>query len=93
LINQAGNLLESDETETLPHRPDAFFALYFPDREGEEKTQYFFYEADRKNTSIKKFNKKLRAHFHYIVKQKRHVADYGVKRIRAVLIETVNRRR
>jgi hypothetical protein len=73
----------------LPHRPDAFFALYFPDREGEEKTQHFFYEADRKNTSIRKFNKKLRAHFHYIVKQKRHVADYGVKRIRAVLVESI----
>ncbi len=87
--NQAGNLIESEETETLPHRPDAFFALYFPDREGEEKTQHFFYEADRKNTSIKKFNKKLRAHFHYIVKQKRHVADYGVKRIRAVLVESI----
>jgi len=87
--NQAGNLVESDETETLPHRPDAFFALYFPDRQGEEKTQHFFYEADRKNTSIRKFNKKLRAHFHYIVKQKRHVADYGVKRIRAVLIESI----
>ena len=87
--NQAGNLVESDETETLPHRPDAFFALYFPDREGEDRAQYFFYEADRKNTSIKKFNKKLRAHFHYVVKQKKHVADYGVKRIRAVLVESI----
>jgi hypothetical protein len=84
----SGNFSESNETETLPHRPDAFFALYFGDREGEEKTQYFFYEADRKNTSIKKFNKKLRAHFHYVVKQKKHIEDYGVKRIRAVLIES-----
>ncbi len=87
--DQAGKLIELEETEKLPHRPDAFFALYFPNREGEEKTQHFFYEADRKNTSIKKFNKKLRAHFHYIVKQKRHVADYGVKRIRAVLVESI----
>ena len=87
--DKEGSLFEAGETETLPHRPDAFFALYFPDREGEEKTQHFFYEADRKNTSIKKFNKKLRAHFHYIVKQKRHVADYGVKRIRAVLTESI----
>jgi hypothetical protein len=84
-----GNMREAEETETLPHRPDAFFALYFPDRAGEEKTQYFLYEADRKNTSIKKFNKKLRAHFHYVVKQKKHVADYGVKRIRAVLVESI----
>ncbi len=89
LYDQAGNLLESEETETLPHRPDAFFALHFPDREGEEKAQYFFYEADRKNTSIKKFNKKLRAHFHYIVKQKKHARDYNIKRIRAVLVESI----
>jgi hypothetical protein len=87
--DETNKLVELEETESLPHRPDAFFALYFPDREGEEKAQYFFYEADRKNTSIKKFNKKLRAHFHYIVKQKKHVTDYGVKRIRAVLIESI----
>lgn len=84
-----GNMKEIDDTETLPHRPDAFFALYFADREGEEQTQYYFYEADRKTTSIKKMQKKLRAHFHYVVKQKKHAADYGVKRIRAVLVESI----
>jgi len=87
--DKEGSLREASDMETLPHRPDAFFALFFPDREGREKTQYFFYEADRKNTSIRKFNKKLRAHFHYIVKQKKHVADYGIGRIRAVLIESI----
>jgi hypothetical protein len=80
---------ETDEMEILPHRPDAFFGLEFADRAGAEREQYFFYEADRKTTSVKKFNRKLRAHFHYIVKQKKHVADYGVKRIRAVLIESI----
>jgi len=85
-----GALSEADETESLPHRPDAFFALYFPDREGDEQTQYFFYEADRKTTSIKKMQKKLRAHFHYIVKLKKHAEDYGVKRIRAVLVESMD---
>lgn len=88
-FDKDGNLREMEETESLPHRPDAFFALYLPDREGEDKTQYFLYEADRKTTSIKKFNRKLRAHFHYIVKQRKHVTDYGVKRIRAVLIESI----
>jgi hypothetical protein len=33
--------------------------------------------------------KKLRAHFHYIVKQKKHAAEYGVNRIRAVLVESI----
>jgi hypothetical protein len=88
-FDKDGNMRELEETETLPHRPDAFFALYFPDREGEDKAQYFFYEADRKTASIKKFNKKLRAHFHYVVKQKKHVEEYGVKRIRAILIESI----
>jgi hypothetical protein len=48
-----------------------------------------FYEAGRKTTSTHRHNKKLRAHFHYIVKQRRHEEHYGVKRIRAVLIETM----
>lgn len=88
-FDKSGKLAQSTETEKLPHRPDAFFALYFPERGAEEKTQYFFYEADRKNTSIKKFNKKLRAHFHYLVKQKLHGEHYGIKRIRAVLVESI----
>jgi hypothetical protein len=88
--DQDKRLIESDENEILPHRPDAFFALYFPDREGDDKSQYFFYEADRRTTSIRKMQNKLRAHFQYVVRQKKHVEDYGVKRIRAVLVESIN---
>lgn len=82
--------IETDATETLPHRPDAFFTLRFPKEAGEGEYVHFFYEADRKHTSTKKHNRKLRAHFHYIVKQRRHEEAYGVKRIRAVLIETTD---
>lgn len=89
-VNSVGTLTETDELETLPHRPDAFFALEFPNRDPNHRTQYFFYEADRKTTSIKKMQKKLRAHFHYVVKQKKHVEDYGVKRIKAVLVESID---
>jgi hypothetical protein len=81
---------ESDKTETLPHRPDAFFSLRFPHKDGDQELAHYFYEADRKHTSTKKHNRKLRAHFHYIVKQRRHEEHYGVKRIRAVLIETTD---
>jgi hypothetical protein len=84
-----GNVRETEETEKIPHRPDAFFALHFSEREGDDKTQYFFYEADRKTTSLKKMQRKLRGHFHYIVKQKKHVQEYGVPRIRAVLVESI----
>lgn len=88
-VNSVGTLTETDELETLPHRPDAFFALQFSDRTGADNTQYFFYEADRKTAAIKKIQKKLRAHFHYVVKQKKHIEDYGVRRIKAVLVESI----
>lgn len=90
--NHKGTLTDTDDMERLPHRPDAFFGLQFHDRDGDEQTQFFFYEADRKSTSIKKMQKKLRAHFHYVVKQKRHIEDYGLKRIRAVLVESIEDR-
>jgi hypothetical protein len=80
---------ELEETERLPHRPDAFFTLRFTDRPEDQQEASYFYEADRKRTSTKKHNKKLRAHFHYVVKQRKHLEHYGVSRIRAVLIETI----
>lgn len=79
---------ELDETEYLPHRPDAFFTLSFPNSDREDL--HFFYEADRHRTDTTKFNKKLRAHFHFVVKQKRHQEFYDIQRIRAVLTETVD---
>lgn len=88
--DQTGRLLESEEYETLPHRPDAFFALHFPDRPDKDKTYYYFYEADRQTASMKKMQKKLRAHFHYVVKQKKYAQNYGINRIRAVLVESLN---
>jgi hypothetical protein len=65
-------------------------AMRFAGRPENQQEVSFFYEADRKNTSTKKHNRKLRAHFHYIVKQRRHQDHYGVSRIRAVLIETIS---
>ena len=51
---------------------------------------HYFYEADRKTTATPRFSRKLRAHFAYIVRQRRHREKYGVSRIRAVLIETLD---
>ena len=76
-------------TTRLPHRPDAFFTLRFARRPAAAQEVSFFYEADRGRTNSTRFNEKLRAHFHYVVKQRRHVAHYGVSRIRAILIETL----
>ena len=73
----------------LPHRPDAFFTLHFPrDPEGKNRAN-FFYEADRKTASIPKFIQKLKAHNHFVA-QRKHKLAYGIKRIRAVLIETLD---
>jgi hypothetical protein len=84
-----GQWNEMDQTEQLPHRPDAFFTLNFPTDSGREPL-HFFYEADRHRTNTHKYNKKLRAHFHFVVKQKRHQQVYGIKRVRAVLTETID---
>jgi hypothetical protein len=85
-----GRWKQIDETEQLPHRPDAFFTLNFP-REPGKKPMHFFYEADRHRTDTNKYNKKLRAHFHFAVKQKERLKEiYGLDRIRAVLTETID---
>ena len=85
-----GRWFESEDTEILPHRPDAFFTLRLEDKLEDQQEVSFFYEADRKHTATKKHNRKLRAHFHFIVKQRKHQEFYGVPRIRAVLIETIS---
>ncbi len=82
--------MKKDENERLPHHSDAFFALHFPDLDAPEKTHYYFYEADRKTMNVPKMNRKFRSHFHYVVKQKLHRKHYGVNRIRAVLIESID---
>jgi hypothetical protein len=84
-----GQWRETDQSEQLPHRPDAFFTLNFPKDPGREPL-HFFYEADRHRTNTHKYNKKLRAHFHFVVRQKKHQQTYGINRVRAVLTETID---
>ncbi len=84
-----GTVTDPDTGEVLPHRPDAFFTLRFPNAPEGESNANFFYEADRKTTSIPKMMGKLTAHFEFI-RQKKHQQAYGIKRIRAVLIETLD---
>lgn len=82
---------EQKNTEKLPHRPDAFFTLRCADKPEGEQEAHFFYERDRKTTTDRKrIVRKLRSHFHYVVKQRLHEAEYGIKRVRAVLVETVD---
>jgi hypothetical protein len=91
LACRVGEWRELDETEHLPHRPDAFFTLSFPNDPAGRRPAHFFYEADRHRTNANKYNKKLRAHFHFIVKQRERFQKlYGIDRVRAVLTETVD---
>ena len=80
--------VRGDQTERLPHFPDAFFTLRFPHQDREES---FFYEADRKTTSVPKYARKLRAHYQFVVEQKKHRQVYAVPYVRAVLTETLDR--
>ncbi len=82
-------VVDTQTGEVRPHRPDAFFTLRFPNEEEGQNRSSFFYEADRKTTSIPKMMDKLRAHFEFI-RQREHQEMYGIKRIRAVLIETLD---
>ena len=90
-VSQDGDTwIEQSTTELLPHRPDAFFTLYFPAQATEKQHVHFMYEADRGSENTSRFKMKLRAHWHFIVKQnlQRTVPCYGVHSIRAVLTES-----
>lgn len=82
------SVVDSETGEVLPHRPDAFFTLHFPgDPEGNNKAN-FFYEADRKTTSIPKMLLKFRAHVEFLRRDSLR-QRYAIRRIRAVLVETL----
>lgn len=86
----SGEWKETGETEYIPHRPDAFFTLSFPE-EPKREPLHFFYEADRQRTNANKYNKKLRGHFHFAVHQKERLREsYDIRRIRAVVTETID---
>ena len=72
----------------LPHRPDAFLSLRFPNfPEGQQRSN-FLYEADRNTSSIPRLREKFEAHLHYLL-QGKHTLNLDIKRIRAVLVETI----
>jgi hypothetical protein len=84
--------IEQHETETLPHRPDAFFTLHFPAEQPEDsRRSHFLYEADRGTENTTRYKLKLRAHWHFIVKRglQRTTPCYNVHSIRAVLTESM----
>jgi Uri superfamily endonuclease len=87
ISREAGRWIETDITERIAHRPDAFFSLKCSD---EAEARHYLYEADRKTSSSTRLIKKLRGHFLFVVRYKSQLEAYGIKRIRAVLIETLD---
>ena len=78
-------------TRRLPHRPDAFFSLEFPNAAPGQSRSNFFYEADRGTSNLNRMAEKLEAHLEFLL-QRRHVR-YGVQKIRAVLVHTLDEAR
>jgi len=89
IAREAGSWTETDDTEHIAHRPDALFSLK---RSDETEARHYLYEADRKTSNSSRLIKKLRGHFLFVVKYKKQLEAYGLNRIRAVLIETLDTR-
>jgi hypothetical protein len=78
------------KTTRLPVEPDALFSLGFV---GRPEPVHFCYEADRGTMPPADMLKKLRVYYHFIKRQQKHKAAFGVHPIRAVLIETTDESR
>lgn len=79
----------SGDDGSLPHRPDAYFALRFPNAAEGQQVGRFFYEADRDTTSRARFKLKLLGYLYFFL-QGRYLEKYGARKVRAVLIETTS---
>ena len=76
----------------LPHRPDALFTLRFPNAPEGQQRSNFVYEADRETSNLTRIGQKLEAHLAFFA-QARHVEHYGIRKVRAVLVETLSQNR
>lgn len=76
----------SSSGRRLPHRPDAFFTLHSPESPEGRRRSHFLYEADRGTSTLSRLRDKLTAHFEFVL-QGKHQTAYGIKRLRAILIE------
>ena len=78
---------ETDELESVLFEPDFFFELHYPELPEDQQHARYFYEAERGSGNATKFAQRLRAYFHFIVKQKKHQEVYNIPRIHGVLTE------
>lgn len=83
------NKVETGKGKNLPHRPDAFFTLNFPNAPEGQQRSNFFYEADRATSNLTRFSDKLEAHLLFLMQGKHK--QYGIQKLRAVLIHALKK--
>ncbi len=76
---------DKGDKERLPVRPDGFFTLEDTTAPIGQKRMHFFLEADRSTTTHERFQKKLRAYWHYFNAGK-HQKKYGIKSFRVATV-------
>jgi hypothetical protein len=81
--------VDAGSGKTLPHRPDAFFAIRFPNAPEGQQRSNFFYEADRGTSNLTRFKEKLEAYLLFLMQGKHK--QYGVQKIRAVVVHTIKK--
>jgi len=69
------------DSAALPHRPDAYFVLKFPNAPDGQQYGHFFYEADRNTTSRTRFKLKLVAYVQFFL-QGLYREKYGARKVR-----------
>ena len=81
--------VEAGSGSMLPHRPDAFFTLKFPNAPDGQQRSNFFYEADRQTSNLTRFRHKLEAYLQFLMQGKHK--QYGIQKVRAVLVHTLKK--
>jgi len=77
------------DSAALPHRPDAYYVLKFPNAPDGQQHSHFFYEADRNTTNRTRFRLKLLAYVEFFLRGL-YTEKYGARKVRAVLTETTD---
>ncbi len=83
------NQVKNTQGRTLSHRPDALFTLRFVNAPEGQQRSNFLYEADRGTSNLTRIKEKFEAHLRFFMVGE-HIKRYGIRKLRAVLVETIS---
>ena len=86
------NQVKDVQGRTLSHRPDALFTLRFVNAPEGQQRSNFLYEADRGTSNLTRIKEKFESHLRFFMVGE-HVKRYGMRKLRAVLVETISAER